>query len=348
MTTFAEEMKLLQAKMPRKVSSRGWCYILEGLNVINKGQFDLLQDKINECRKEGLLPLDFVEADDSRQFYNREDIHVETETPRDYLKRKIEYLRDVDEDKEDVAFWENQEYFIEMAVEKIDLRNLFHDTCKKYHIGIGNAKGWEDIISRGILASRFKEAEERGLKPVMLYFGDFDIGGLLIANTFKKNMKDLEKATGWDPKHLIFDHVGLSYDFILKNNLTWIDNLTSGSGKAPDKSKAHVREYIANYGERKCEANAVLVIEPIVIDLLEKTIQKYLGNPFEKFDQAKKKTQGEVKELMDSLGVKIILNSWLESLQKPLMQEKDDHDSNIPDHDVSFVLDTSDENGDDE
>ena len=39
MQAFAERMKEIQERLPRKVSSRGWCYILEGMNVINKGQY---------------------------------------------------------------------------------------------------------------------------------------------------------------------------------------------------------------------------------------------------------------------------------------------------------------------
>jgi hypothetical protein len=156
-----------------------------------------------------------------------------------------------------VAYWTNQGYYLEMMVEKRDLLNLFKGTCGKYHISVANAKGWSDLISRGELATRFKEAESLGLKAVLLYYGDFDVGGLQIAEQLRSNMADIQLATGYDPVNLIIDHFGLSFEFIEKHRLTWIDNLESGSGRAPDKNKRHVAEYIAKYGERKCEANAV-------------------------------------------------------------------------------------------
>lgn len=314
MQSFATRIQGLQARIPRKVSSRGWCYLLEGMGVVTKGQFNLVEKAINDCRKEGLLPLDFVEADESRRFHHREAMTINTESPEEYLERKLRYLLASDADKDDVTFWQQQKYYIEMLVEKKDLLNLFQDTCAKYHIAIANSKGWSDLISRGELALRFKEAEQIGLQPVLLYFGDFDVGGLLIAQQLRDNIADIQKATGYDPKNLIIDHFGLGYDFIQKHGLTWIDNLESGSGKVPDKSKKHVAEYIAKYGERKCEANAVLVREREVLELLEDTIRKYLPDPFASYDKAIQETRERVRLVMDELGMKDSIKQWLARL----------------------------------
>jgi len=49
-----------QRSHPVKYSSKGWCYLLEGLRKIDKGDFDACQKAINNCRKIGLLPIDFV------------------------------------------------------------------------------------------------------------------------------------------------------------------------------------------------------------------------------------------------------------------------------------------------
>lgn len=341
MIEFANRMQQLQAKIPRKVSSRGWCYIMEGMRVINKGEFDLVEKAINDCRKEGLLPLDFVDADESRKFHNREEIVIKTKTAREYLVDYLEFLKDIDKHKDDVAYWQNQEYYIEMMVEKKDLLNLFKDTCEKYHVSIANAKGWSDLISRGQLARRFQQAEKLGLKPVLLYFGDFDIGGLLIADQLKSNMKDIEKATGYDPEGLTIDHFGLSFDFINTYKLTWIDgkDFVSGSGKAPDKTKRHVQEYIAKYGERKCEANAVLGIhEPNVIALLEATIQKYLKNPFDVYDNAIKKTRAEVTDLMATHDMKRVIKDWIDALKQDENQKAIEKKKNDDDDDTGFIF----------
>jgi hypothetical protein len=58
-------------------------------------------------------------------------------------------------------------------------------------------------------------------------------------------------------------------DFIDDNDLTWIDNLETSSGGQlddpdhNDHAKCYVQDYIAEFGVRKCEANA-LVVEPEV------------------------------------------------------------------------------------
>jgi hypothetical protein len=62
---------------------------------------------------------------------------------------------------------------------------------------------------------------------------------------------------------------GLNADFIDRHGLTWIDNLETSSGgqlddpNHNDHDKAYVQDYIAEFGVRKCEANA-LVVEPEV------------------------------------------------------------------------------------
>jgi hypothetical protein len=62
---FAEEIKAIdnQRTYPIRPSSRGWCYLIEGYNKIDKGEFDACQKAINDCRKLGLLPIDFVAED---------------------------------------------------------------------------------------------------------------------------------------------------------------------------------------------------------------------------------------------------------------------------------------------
>ena len=102
---------------------------------------------------------------------------------------------------------------------------------------------------------------------VLLLCGDHDPGGLHITEMMRKNLEDLSRAVGWSPDNLIITRFGLNADFIDENGLTWIDNLETSSGgqlddaRHPDHNKAYVQDYIAEFGVRKCEANA-LVVEP--------------------------------------------------------------------------------------
>jgi hypothetical protein len=133
-------------------------------------------------------------------------------------------------------WWDEEEYYLQMLVEKIDLKTLFLPICKKYHIPIATAKGWSSLNQRGEMAERYKKAEERGLKPILLYCGDHDPWGYEISNKLMTNLQDIVKNTHWDPKNLIINRFGLNYDFIEDNHLTWIDNLiTSAGARANDK-----------------------------------------------------------------------------------------------------------------
>ena len=108
-------------------------------------------------------------------------------------------------------------------------------------------------------------------KRQLLYCGDHDPAGLRISDAIKETMAQLTPAVGWDPENLIVDRFGLNYDFIRDNRLTWIDNLETG-GKSkehvndlahpshPDSNKEYVQSYLAQYGPRKVEANALVVV----------------------------------------------------------------------------------------
>jgi len=335
---FANKLKELQyiiagtkyIKDKDKVSARGWCYLIEGFGAITKDQFDKCFNVINLCRKEGYLPIDFVAQDSSREFFNVENLTEEYKNPISYLVSYLMWTKKCDKSKEDIAFWQSQKYYIQVMVEKLDVRNLFLDVCEKYHIPISNAKGWSDMLSRNDLIIRFKEAEKIGLVPVLLYYGDFDPAGIKIAETLRKNIKDLEKATKWDPKNLIIDHFGLTIDFINENDISWIENLITGGkrnlgilynqhkeGKENIKIYDYEIKYIEKYGVRKCEANAILPVRDIAIKQCENVIVKYLGgNPFEVYDKEIKRVQKEITKLMRTVNVKKVIRNLVLKLIK--------------------------------
>ena len=191
-----------------------------------------------------------------------------------------------------------------MLVEKVDLKTLFEPVCERYHVPLANASGWSDINGRAQMAIRFLAPKERGQKCVLLYCGDLDPWGEKISDTLKKNLKELKAATGYNPSDLIIDRFGLKKEFIEANGLTWIDNLTTSSGKDMGKSylcyncrlqhksgtlqcsncdrklyvqPKFVRDYIDRIGVRKCEANALVVAPEQGQLLAENAIVNYLG-----------------------------------------------------------------------
>jgi hypothetical protein len=62
---FASEILAIEAQATRRVkySGRGWCYLLEGLGKIHKGEFDSCEKALNDSRKIGFLPINFVAED---------------------------------------------------------------------------------------------------------------------------------------------------------------------------------------------------------------------------------------------------------------------------------------------
>lgn len=320
-----------------KVSARGWGYLMEQAGYIDKSQFDKVADAINRCRKIGLLPVDFVAEEGSRAFVGVEKPNIETDKPqvKDTLKWLMKNILHGDR-YYTPDWWDGEEYYIQMVVEKIDLKTLFEDVCSEYHIPIANAKGWSSILQRAEYARRFREAEDKGLKCVLLYFGDFDPDGLRISDTMRKNLFDVKDVfwsdgkKGYDPSDLQIHRFGLNYDLIIENNYTWIDNLVTGSGnelarydekgeivaglkvegknagqKHQNFDMPYLQQYIKDYGIRKCESNALVTTPGIAESVVRDEIERWLGpDAKERFATKRFAIEVEYQELLDETSLR--------------------------------------------
>ncbi len=305
-----------------KLSARGWCYQLEQFGVITKNQFDKIQDKINECVKRGLLPMDFVAEDVGHKWLGVEVPSVEQtqeEYLKDYFKEEIRnafwYVPD---------WWVNEKYYIQLVVEKIDLVTLFKPVCDTFHIPITNAKGTGAILQRGLMAERFKEAEERGLQPVLLYCGDHDPDGLRIGESYRKLLDELKGCwliggfKGYNPENLIIERFGLNADWIDENNLTWLNNLKTGRKKKPNDlsdinhpnhNLLYVQNYIGEFGVRKCEANALVVVPKKARQLCRDAIESYLDvNAEQRFEKIKNENLDSIKKICKRVFLEVLDN----------------------------------------
>src|SRR5438309_7740244 len=119
---FASQLQDMSEQIGFKVSSRGWCYLLENSRVINKDQFDRVENAINNCRRNGLLPVDFVAEEDARRFAGVE-IPTDGEV-NDTLKDVLRYVLD-GHWSHTPDWWDGEDYYVQMVVEKIDLKTLF-------------------------------------------------------------------------------------------------------------------------------------------------------------------------------------------------------------------------------
>jgi hypothetical protein len=219
------------------VSSRGWAYIFENRNTITKAEIDSCQELINQCRKSGELPLNICSVDESRAFENVD--YIDDTDAEDEASDIFDRIRYAHRAYNPFSFWDFQDCYIQVVVEKIDLRSLFSTECAKFHVPIANAKGWADINLRADMMQRFAYWAAKGKRCILLYCGDFDPAGLHISEYLRSNLQDLAGAVGWAPDNLTIERFGLNHEFIVENNLTWIDNLMTASGKLPLDDPRH-------------------------------------------------------------------------------------------------------------
>jgi hypothetical protein len=280
LSEFCKGIKEIRSRLEFQPSSRGWCYILEE-HGLGKGDFDAAERVINDARKIGLLPLNICAEDKTRLATGWED--VTDEDPEEFADSWIQTLEKAYESYTPISFWEYQSHYVEMLVEKIDLKTLFSPICGRYRVPIANARGWSDINGRAAMMRRFKHWEDRGKQCVLLYSGDHDPVGLNISDTMMKNFEDLQAAVDWDPGRLVIDRFGLNADFIEANNLTWIDGLETGSGedlsspRHPHHNHPYVQNYLKRFGARKVEANTLVVRPEQGRDLCHDAILKYIA-----------------------------------------------------------------------
>jgi hypothetical protein len=323
---FADKIQILSEKIGFKVSARGWAYQLESERLINKDEFDKVESWINTCRKKGILPLDFTAEEEGRKFSGVEE--PDDESPIKFMSRYVNASLTA-ENLYTPDWWDGEEYYIQMLVEKIDLKTLFNPVCERFHIPVATSKGWSSMLQRGVYARRFKEAENKGLKPVLLYCGDFDPDGLRISEFIRKNLEDIKDIvwedgeTGYDPEGLTIIRFGLNHDFIEEHKLTWINNLITGSGKnlasSSHKNNAmpYVQAYIKNYCVRKCEANAIVPMPVIARRLVENAITDLIGDDAEdRFAEKRENVKEELDEFRKRTGLDKSLKKALDIIRK--------------------------------
>lgn len=328
---FAEEMKGIQSRKPLDVSDfsvRGWCYFMEGLGRIDKGQFDSVTKAINDCRKIGYLPIDFTsqDRDTSRKFgeyftsiSSTENVTSLMHSIRSKLSNFI-YIQAT----QSTDFWKGEKYYVMMVVEKIDVYNLFKPICDERKVPIANGKGWSTLDIRYSVAKQSQWAEENGMIPVVLLFGDHDPVGLAITDQFRKNINDLSRATGYRADNMIIERFGLNKKDIDENNLIWIDNLKTSSGKNADESNSIVREYIAQFGKRKVEANAVFrnaetiwIAKRLCVDAIEKYQRSDLRSRFDA------KIREREEEILKDYGGKETWDRFIDGIEQAMKQVKE-------------------------
>jgi hypothetical protein len=293
---------------------RGWCYIMEE-HGLSKGDFQAAQKLITKCRKDGLLPLDFCgDDDDARDFIGIESL--DDPDPMEDARTVMDYVDSADQKYSPLSFWTYQDYYVQMLVEKVGLRNLFEPVCRKYHVPLGNGRGSSSIWQRIKILKRFAEWGAEGKYCVLLYCGDHDPHGVRISRSLRTNLEELLPAFRREyPEHDDFDlrdveveRFGLNADFIKEHNLSWTEGLITGSGldlgdPSHRKNGDHdVQSYIAKFGPRKVEADALVTRPAAGRNLCEATILKYVHQDgIRQFEEDLRQKRQEMRQALDQL-----------------------------------------------
>lgn len=329
---FADKLWSVSESIGFKLSARGWCYQLEGFGEITKANFDQVEGLVNRCRTRGYLPIDFTAEEEGRKFSGVEE--PEEISPIGFLKEHLQATLQC-ENWYTPDWWDGETYYIQMVVEKVDLKTLFSPICERFHIPIATSKGWGSMLQRAEYARRFKEAEDKDLSCSLLYCGDHDPDGLRISDFLYKNLDDLKHITwsdgegGYDPTDLAIDRFGLNADFIEANRLTWIDNLITSrkdvhgkprdlaSPSHPNHHLPYVQDYLAKFGARKCEANALVVRPREAQALVLKAIESYLGaDALERFEIKRQAVRDALAKAREQLGLQEIIEGALKRIEE--------------------------------
>jgi len=85
--------------------------------------------------------------------------------------------------------WENQDYYIEVFIEKKALQGVFTKPCRNWEVALGACKGYPSLTFLYETSLRFKAAESEGKQLVIIYFGDYDPSGEDIPRSIDENLK---------------------------------------------------------------------------------------------------------------------------------------------------------------
>jgi hypothetical protein len=264
---------------------RGWCYLLEGDGVCSKGDFDAVMDRITKARKQGLLPLDITAEDETRIGDGGGWVSLSLDI---LINDALEAMQNVPQYYKTTELEDHTGYHIELFVEKLDLIGMLEPVTEKYEVRASCSRGWGDLHSR---ASLLRRCSDSGLSNIIFLFGDHDIGGLSITDSFKSNCEELLPALGMDElPDMTFIRIGLNKQEIDGLGLIWIEGLETSSGKDlakpshPQFKTKPVQDYLKTFGARKCEANALLKNPKAAVAIMENAIQAYVtGEDFERY-----------------------------------------------------------------
>lgn len=152
--------------------------------------------------------------------------------------------------------WNDQEYYIEVIVEKNALIGVLDPICREYHISIFPNVGYGSTTVIHELAERFEEHADK--KCILLYFGDHDPSGEDMVRDIRSRLITFEVDVEVIKVALTIDQIN-QY------------NLPPNPAKTTDP---RARGYIAEHGDSSWELDALP--PDTLVQLLRDSIEQYI------------------------------------------------------------------------
>lgn len=152
------------------------------------------------------------------------------------------------------SYWQGQEYFPEIWIEKDALRGFFEPFARRYRINLVVCRGYPSV-------TRLREAKEQRHVPenvryIILYFGDFDPSG---EDIFRWINEELE------PYNIEVIKVALTREQVIQYRLPPM---------IPKSRDPRYRRHVERYGEIAVELDA---LHPAVLrDIIRRAILQYM------------------------------------------------------------------------
>lgn len=179
-------------------------------------------------------------------------------------------------------FWENQDNYVEVFIEKKALQGLFSSVCDRFNVALNPCKGYPSITFLYEAARRFQRANRAGKNCIILYFGDYDPSG-----------EDIPRSLGVNISKLIGSHVVEVRRVALMENqvLKW------GLPPAPAKVTDSRTSKWDGLGQVELDAVEPRTLQKLCADAIETTIDD------EKRKELKETEAEEKKEYKEAIRI---------------------------------------------
>lgn len=137
--------------------------------------------------------------------------------------------------------WANQEYYVEVWVEKDALSGVLEPITRKYDVTLMVNRGYSSASAMHESAERFIEKEDGGKQTVILYLGDHDPSGMDMVRDIQERMQIFGSSVE-------VKRIALNYDQIKKFN------------PPPNPAKfsdPRASNYVAEFGRTSWELDAL-------------------------------------------------------------------------------------------